>query len=234
MSLKGIFPIESWNFNTPSVLSVLSKTDYERLLMNSTRHTYEKGERLFKEGTIPSGIYLVIKGKIKKYKTGKFGKEQIIYVANSGELVGYHAVLSEERYPDSAAAMEASEICYIPSQDFFGVINTCPHFANQLLKVLSHEFTVLSNAISVIAQSNSSERLAIALIVLREKYKDEQVGALVKLTVSRADLARMAGIAEENVIRLLKEFKAEGILEVSGREILIRDIGLLVKRANYK
>jgi CRP-like cAMP-binding protein len=234
MSLKGIFPIEYWNFNTPSVLNVLSKSDYERLLINSTRHSYEKGERLFKEGTLPSGIFLVIKGKIKKYKTGKFGKEQIIYVANSGELVGYHAVLSEARYPDSAAAMEASEICFIPSQDFFTVIHSCPHFANQLLKVLSHEFAVLSNTISVIAQSNASERLAIALIVLREKYKDEQEGTLIKLTVSRADLSRMAGIAEENVIRVLKEFKEEHILEISGRKILITDIKLLVKRANHK
>jgi CRP-like cAMP-binding protein len=234
MSLKGIFPIDSWNFNTPSVLSTLSKTEYEQLLINSTIHSYEKGESLFKEGTVPSGVFLVMHGKIKKYKSGKSRKEQIIYVANKGELVGYHAVLSEERYPDSAAAMEASEICYIPSQDFNAVVKTCFRFASQLLKVLSHEFTVLSNTISVISQSSSPERLAIALIILREKYKDEQDGIPVKLTVSRADLARMAGIAEENVIRILKDFKQEGILETAGRDILIKDIRLLVKRANYK
>jgi CRP-like cAMP-binding protein len=233
MSLKGIFPIDSWSFNTPSVLNVLSKAEYDQLLVNSTVHKYEKGEILFKEGTVPSGIYLILNGKIKKYKSGKNGKEQIIYVANAGELVGYHAVLSEERYPDSAAAMEVSSVCYIPSHDFLLVVKKCTRFAGQLLKVLSHEFTVLSNTISVIAQSNASERLAIALVVLREKYKDEQKGDFIKLTVSRVDLARMAGIAEENVIRLLKEFKEEGILETAGREISIKDIKLLVKRANY-
>ncbi|WP_114941262.1 Crp/Fnr family transcriptional regulator [Mucilaginibacter endophyticus] len=234
MSLQGIFPIESWNFNTPSVLSSLSKADYERLFLNSSTHFYQKGESLFKEGTVPSGIFLVIAGKIKKYKSGGYGKEQIIYVANKGELIGYHAVLAEERYPDSATAMEDSEIRYIPNPDFIAVVKTCPLFASQLLKVLSHEFTVLSNTISVLAQRNAPERLAITLIVLREKYKDQQEGALIKLTVSRADLARMAGIAEENVIRLLRDFKREGILELTGREILIKDIKLLVKRANYK
>ena len=234
MSLKGIFPIDNWNFNTPSVLSVLSKIEYEQLLKNSTIHHYEKGESLFKEGTVPSGIFLVMGGKIKKYKSGRYGKEQIIYVANRGELVGYHAVLSGERYPDSAAAMDASEICYIPSRDFLAVVKTCGRFASQLLKVLSHEFTVLSNIISVIAQGNAGERLALALIILREKYKDEQNGNLIKLTVSRADLAGMAGIAEENVIRLLKDFKIEGILEITGRDIQIKDIHLLVKRANHK
>ncbi|SDD97143.1 cAMP-binding domain of CRP or a regulatory subunit of cAMP-dependent protein kinases [Mucilaginibacter pineti] len=234
MSLKGIFPIDRWNFNTPSVLSVLSKTDRHRLLINSTYHQYAKGESVFKEGTVPSGIYLVMHGKIKKYKAGRNGREQIIYVASKGELVGYHAVLSEERYPDSAAAMEPSEICYIPNKDFIGVIKDYPYFAHQLLKILSHEFTVMSNNISVIAQSNAPERLAIALIVLREKYKDDQDSRHVMLTVSRADLAHMASIAEENVIRLLKEFKEEGILETDGRKISIKDIKLLVKRANYK
>jgi CRP-like cAMP-binding protein len=44
----------------------------------------------------------------------------------------------------------------------------------------------------------------------------------------------MAGIAQENVIRLLKEFKEEGILETDGRKIWIKDITLLIKKSNYK
>jgi CRP-like cAMP-binding protein len=47
------------------------------------------------------------------------------------------------------------------------------------------------------------------------------------------DLANLAGIAQENVIRLLKEFKEEGILETDGRKIWIKDIKRLVKKSNY-
>lgn len=235
MSLEGIFPIDRWNFTTQSVLSVLSEDDRQRLLLSSTKHQYTKGEALFREGTVPAGIFLVLQGKVKKYKVDQSGKEQIIYVANKGELVGYHAVLSEERYPDGAAALEDSEICFVPKEDFMFTIKNCPHFAQRMLKVLSHEFTVLANSISVFAQRNAPERLAIALIVLREKYKDENSNdQKVSLTVSRADLAHIAGIAEENVIRLLKEFKAEGILETERRKINIIDLNLLIKRANYK
>jgi CRP-like cAMP-binding protein len=235
MSLSGIFPIERWNFTTQSILNVLSEHDYARLCSNQSDHLYQKGDIIFREGTVPSGIFIVKSGKIKKYKSDRNGKEQIIYVANEGELIGYHAVLSEERYPDSAAALEKSQLSFIPKEDFVDVLQRSPQFTQRLLKALSHEFTVFVNGISVFAQRTAQERLAIALIVLREKFKDVNFnGAEPALNISRADLANMAGIAEDNVIRLLKDFKTEGILETDGRKILIRDIRLLIKKSNYR
>jgi CRP-like cAMP-binding protein len=234
MSLSGIFPIDRWNFTTQSTLSVLTEEDYAELVAHQSEQKYHKGDVIFREGSVPSGIFLIRNGKVKKYKAGNLSKEQIIYVAGPGELIGYHAVLSEERYPDSAAAIENSLISFIPQDDFIRVLHRSPAFNSRLLKALSHEFTVLVNSISVIAQRTAPERLAIALIVLREKYKDEAAGGRdVILNISRMDLANMAGIAQENVIRLLKEFKAEGILETDGRKIRIADIKRLVKKSNY-
>jgi CRP-like cAMP-binding protein len=235
MSISGIFPIDRWNFTTQSILSILSEEEYNFLTSNQSDNRYLKGDVIFREGAVPSGIFLIRSGKVKKYKVDQIGKEQIIYVANQGELIGYHAVLSEERYPDSAAVMEDSLISFIPKEDFMAALLRYPAFMQKLLKVLSHEFTVLANSISVFAQRTGPERLAIALIVLREKHKDALLADQeIVLNISRSDLANMAGIAQENVIRLLKEFKAEGILETEGRKIIIKDIKLLVKRANYR
>jgi CRP-like cAMP-binding protein len=235
MSLSGIFPIDRWNFTTQSILSILSEEEYAALVANQSDQKYLKGDVIFREGAVPAGIFLIRSGKAKKYKVDNLAREQIIYVANHGELIGYHAVLSEERYPDSAAAIEDSLISFIPKEDFINILNRSPAFTRRLLKALSHEFTVLANSISVIAQRTAPERLAIALIVLREKYKEEGLeGNEIILNISRMDLANMAGIAQENVIRLLKEFKAEGILETEGRKIRIKDIKLLVKKSNYK
>lgn len=235
MSLSGIFPIDRWNFTTQSVLNVLSEEEYNLLISHQSDNRYQKGDVIFREGAVPSGIFLIRSGKVKKYKVDQIGKEQIIYVADQGELIGYHAVLSEERYPDSAAALEESLISFIPKEDFMAALLRSPLFMQRLLKALSHEFTVLSNSISVFAQRTGPERLAIALIVLREKYKNtQQTDQEIVLNISRSDLANIAGIAQENVIRLLKEFKTEGILDTEGRKILIKDVKLLVKRANYR
>ncbi|WP_316839346.1 Crp/Fnr family transcriptional regulator [Pedobacter gandavensis] len=235
MSLSGIFPIDKWSFTTQSIVSILSAEEYSFLIGRQGEQRYQKGEIIFREGVVPYGIFFIHQGKVKKYKVDPSGKEQIIYVANKGELIGYHAVLSEERYPDFAAAMEDSRISFIPKEDFLSVLNTSPIFANRLLKSLSHEYSVLANNISVFAQRSAVERLAIALIVMREKFKIEtEEGKEIIINISRTDLANIAGIAKENVIRLLKEFKTEEIIETEGRKIRVKDIEKLIARSNYK
>src|SRR5476649_2522513 len=136
MSLSGIFPIDRWNFTTQSILNVLSEEETNALLVHQSDLKYLKGDVIFREGSVPSGIFLVRSGKIKKYKVDQIGKEQIIYVANKGELIGYHAVLAEERYPDSASALESSSLSFIPKEDFFEVIHRSPGFTQRLLKAL--------------------------------------------------------------------------------------------------
>ncbi|RAJ22621.1 Crp/Fnr family transcriptional regulator [Pedobacter cryoconitis] len=235
MSLSGIFPIDKWNFTTQSILSILSDEEYNILIGRQGEQKYQKGEIIFREGVVPSGIFYIHHGMVKKYKVDQTGKEQIIYVANKGELIGYHAILSEERYPDFAAALESSVISFIPKDDFLMVLGNSPLLANRLLKTLSHEYSVLANNISVFAQRSAVERLAIALIVIREKFKIETVeGQEIIIDISRSDLANIAGIAKENVIRLLKELKSEDIIETEGRKIWVKNIEKLVMRSNYK
>ncbi|HVI48936.1 MAG TPA: Crp/Fnr family transcriptional regulator [Chitinophaga sp.] len=234
MSLTGLFPIDKWNFKSQSILTNLPDDEYERLHAHMLEQHYQKGESIFREGAVASGIFFIKKGKVKKYKVDKEGKEQIIYVANTGELLGYHAVLAEERYTDSAAALEACAITFIPREDFLNVVEQSQVLPRRLLKALSHEFAVLSNSISVFAQRSVKERLAIILIVLREKFKAETVaGSEITINISRADLANMVGTGSENIVRFLKEFRMAGILHTQGRKIFITDVKRLIGLSGY-
>src|SRR3954469_17562129 len=118
MSIKGIFPIDKWEFKSQPILVNLPEEDFALLTAHQTEQVYSKGEIIFREGSYPSGIFYIKKGKAKKYTVVENGGEQIIYVANTGELIGYHAILSEERFPDSAAVLEESVIVFIPREDF--------------------------------------------------------------------------------------------------------------------
>ena len=235
MSIKGIFPIDKWDFKSESIFTDLPLDDLELLTANKSEQIYTKGEIIFREGAFPSGIFYITDGKVKKYKVDKDGREQIIYVANSGELLGYHAVLSEDRYPDSAAALEESKIAFIPKEDFLDTIQQSDILTRRLLKTLSHEFAVLANNLTMYAQKSVRERLALQLIVIREKYKvNFQPGMPVEINMSRDDLASLVGTARENVVRVLSEFKEDKILETKGRKIIVHDVGQLIKIANYK
>ena len=234
MSLKGIFPIDKWEFGSQSILKDLPPEDYEHLLRNAIEKSYIKGEMIFREGASPAGIFYIQQGKVKKYTVDNFAKEHIIYVANSGELIGYHALLAMENYPDSAAALENSAISFIPKNIFLEVLDRSPALSRKLLKTLSHEFGVLANSISVIAQHSVRERLAITLLVLREKFKTKTgEGQEIEINVSRDDIASMTGATRENIVRLLTDFKNEKLIDTKGRKIWVLDVNKLAAISNY-
>lgn len=234
MSLKGIFPIDKWDFKSNSVITNLPPDELATLTTNMTTQVYNKGEIIFREGAYATGIFFIQAGKAKKYKVDKEGKEQIIYVANTGEILGYHALLAEERYPDSSAVLEDSEIAFIPKEDFFEVLEKSKVLSQRLLKTLSHEFFVLANSIALFAQRTVRERFAMQLVLMREKYKENFTpGMAVEINMSREDLASLVGTARENILRILKDFKTEGILETKGRKIIIKDVNKLLAVANY-
>ncbi|HEU5052754.1 MAG TPA: Crp/Fnr family transcriptional regulator [Hanamia sp.] len=235
MSLRGIFPIEKWDFESKSILKDLPADIYEKLLADTREQAYKKGEIIFREGSFPTGIFYISKGRVKKYKVDKEGREHIFYVANTGELIGYHAILAQDRYPDSAATLEESRIIFIPKENFLEVMNQSTVLTNRLLKNLSHEFAVLTNSVTLFSQKPVRERMALQLVVLREKYKvDFKEGMTVEINMSRDDLANLVGTARENVIRILTDFKEEGILETKGRKIIITDVNKLVAIADYQ
>jgi CRP-like cAMP-binding protein len=234
MSIQGIFPIEKWDFNSQSILADLPAPDLQVLMARKLEQVYRKGEILFKEDVPPSGIYYLVDGKAKKYKLDKDGREHIIYVANSGELLGYHAILSGDNYPDSASVMEDSLVVFIPKEDFLDAVRRSGELSRRLLSTLSHEFVVLTNSLTMFAQKSVRERLALQLVVVREKFKEKmEPGMPVEINMSRDDLANLVGTARENVVRTLSVFKSEGILETRGRKIIVLDIKKLVKAANY-
>jgi CRP-like cAMP-binding protein len=235
MSIDNIFPIDKWHFKSASVLSVLSPDDLELLMAHRLEQVYRKSEPIFREGAFPQGIFYIIEGKVKKFKVDGKGREQIVYVANTGELIGYHAVLSEDRYPDSAAALEDSKIAFIPKEDFLEVLQRSDTLSRRLLKTLSHEFAVLTNGLSLFTQKSVRERLALQLVVLREKYKTQELtDKPVAINMSREDLANLVGTSKENIVRVLSSWKQEGILATNGRKILIHDVNKLVQIADYR
>lgn len=233
MSIKGLFPIHDWDFNSQSILDGLDQSAYDNLTRTITYHEYDKDDHLFKEGMTPAGIFFIRSGMVKKYKLDKEGREQVIYVANEGELVGYHAILAESRYPDSCSALLPSKIGFIAKEEFLHALDASPELMKRLLKTLSHEFGVMANSLSAATQRSVRERVALQLVVMREKFrKSTPAGQPIYIQLSREDLASMVGSARENVVRVITELKQAGIIAVEKRSIIVLDVKRLVGIAN--
>lgn len=207
--------------------------EYETLVRSGVTHAYKKGEVIFREGGIPTGIYYVKSGRIKKYKVTPRAAEQIFYICTEGDLLGYHALLADEHYPDSAATIENALITFIPKESFLQVLHGSNPLANKLLKALGHEFNIYVNSLTTLGTKTLRERLAFNLLILEEKFKPSgRPLAPTEITMSRTDLASMVGTAKESLVRLLHDFQDEGLIDKTARTITLINKKAIIREAN--
>jgi len=195
--------------------------------------SFSKGNKLFYEDGIPTGVFLIESGLAKKYKSVIGDYEQIFYIYAQGDLLGYHALLSDERYQDSCEAMVDVQVSFISKENFLLLLEEIPSLKLSLIKNLSHEFGVLANTISILAQKAQNIRLALYLLVLESRYnkfKTESEG----ISITREDLANLIGATRESLGRSLKEFKDIGLIRIESKAIYLQNRNALYELIEKK
>ncbi|WP_053223761.1 Crp/Fnr family transcriptional regulator [Roseivirga seohaensis] len=217
-----------------SHFSDLKDEDLEILSEHKSCVTYKKNQTLFYEGTRPMGIFCINSGKVKVFKMGSNGKEQILFIAQKGDFLGYRSLLSEELYGSSATVLEPAAICFIPKSDFLKVLHSNPEFFGKLMKAVCHELGVMETKLAQLSQKSVRERLAATILMLKETYGMEGEGSeVIDIVLSREDLANIVGTATETVIRLLSEFKSDKMIALEGKKIKVLDADKLLHEADF-
>lgn len=195
---------------------------------------FKKGQTIFSEHAFPTGIYCINEGKVKVVHIGNDGKEQIVRLLINGNLIGYRALLSGEKYTANAIAIEESRLCFIPKDTFLRAIESNGNLSSQIIKLLATELGHAEQTITDIAQKPVRERMAEALLLLKEKYGFESDGATINVVLSREDIASLVGTVTETAIRLLASYKKTRIVEFVGKKIKIVDMPGLIRSANIQ
>jgi CRP/FNR family transcriptional regulator, cyclic AMP receptor protein len=199
----------------------------EQLSENRRSRVFPKKTMIFFEGDYPNSLYFLNSGKIKTFKMNEDGKEFITGLFKPGEFIGYTAILENANYPDSGMVMEESEILTIPRMDFLALLNKNRDVANRFIKMLTSEIVEKENQLLNLAYNTVRKRVAQALVQLFKRYSDREGGKEFSMAISRDDLASMVGTTTESVIRTLSDFKEEGMIEIQGRNITLRDVQVL-------
>jgi len=184
---------------------------------------YKKGEVIFKEGNSPHGVYCIKYGKVKLYKTGSEGKDQIIRFAQDGDMIGYRSLLSGEKFNASAGCLEETVVCFIPKENILQMVAKNHCLAMNLMKAACHELGEASRIITDLAQKSIPERLAVVLLVLKTNFGLDANNAIAQV-LSREDIANMVGTATETLIRTLAKFETDKLVELDGKKIRLLDI----------
>ncbi|MBC7486907.1 MAG: response regulator [Cytophagaceae bacterium] len=195
--------------------------ELESLISNDNQNqVILKKHTVYKEGSHPNFIYFINKGKVKTYKTDKLGNEFITGLHKEGDFLGYIDLLENSSYTESAMALEEAEVCTIKRDDFFALIYNNRDIANKFIKMLSDSVIEREERLLKLAYQSVRKRVAEALIQLQNKYKKEET-ANFTIAISRDDLSGLVGASKETVIRMLSDFKEEGMIEVAGSKITL-------------
>lgn len=191
----------------------------------------KKGEVLFKEGHSPTGVYCIHNGTLKLSKLGTEGKEQIIRFVQAGDIIGYRSLLSNESLSVTASSLGNTSCCFIPKSVLFEAIQKNPKFSMDLMKRACHELGEATKLITNMAQKSVRERVAEILLMLHSSFGQDEEG-FINISLTREEIANMAGTATESLIRLLSDFKNDEYILLSGRKIKLLDLQGLSRVGN--
>lgn len=226
-------PCETCASRKFSMFECCRSAELSSLTDNKSTNTYKKGQVLFFEGNKPLGLFCINQGMLKIYKTGSDGKEQILRFAQAGDFAGYHSVIAGENYHATAEALEDTTACFIPKEVFLDMLDHNPALTKVLMRSLASELGNATERLTNMAQKTVRERVAETLLLMYDAVRrpagiaEDQIA--VKLP--REDIANVAGTSTETAIRFLSEFKDEGMIDLQGKQIFIRNRKALMRTA---
>lgn len=209
-----------------SSLKALNKEELLKLADCKSTYTIKKGEPIFEEGETINGIYCIKDGVCKLTKLSANGKDQIVKLVKSGELLGQRSMISDEAANLSAVALEDMQVCFVPKKEVLDFFNGNNQFSMNVMKTICGDLKEADDHMVSMAQKSVKERLAETILFLDDNFGRNEDGTL-KVQLSREELAGMIGTATESCIRLLSEFNKNNYIELIGKKIKIVDKNIL-------
>lgn len=187
---------------------------------NRDVNQYKKKHILYSVGQRPMNVFFVVSGKIKEFLINEDGKELITNMYTQGDFFGYVNILEDVNYTETVQALDDSELILIPKVDFVQLISNDKLVAKQFISLLSHNIKEKEEKLLNLAYNSLRKKVAIGIVEVMDKFKDKRDGKPV-VEISREDLANVIGSAQESMIRTLKEFRTEKLIDVVDGNILV-------------
>ena len=210
-------------------------TDAEQLeIVNLIQHkVFDKGQAVYHEGDPSDQLLIVSHGAIRLFKNTIEGKEQNLDILLAGDLTGELDLLGDSTYSHEAVAQEKTLLCVISQDKIKELILKNPVIGLKIMRAMNQKLANLRGLVQSLATNEGMPRLVHLLLQLYDQKQDQkrdqkQDKGLLRLNLSREDLANFTGLTRETVSRKLTQLQDEGLIQINKvREIEILDIEAL-------
>lgn len=187
-------------------------------------NTYPKGAMLFAEQEAPRGAFILCKGRVKLSMTSSEGKSVILRVADPGEVLGLHAVVSDQPYHASAETLEPCEVAFVRREDFIRFLRENPEASLRAAQQLSQQYHVACEQVRSIGLAHSAVgKLAGFLLLWATKGQATDHGTRVLLTLSHEEIGQMIGLSRETVTRTMGDLRRRQLVASKGATLVIQN-----------
>ncbi len=198
------------------IFSGLDDNELASLAGIALERSFETEEFVFWEDGAPEWFYAIAEGRVKVIKHSTSGKDLIVAFFNPGEVFGEVAVFENKPYPASAQVVEKAKLIGFKRDDFLGFLSIHPQVAMKIINMLSGRLREAQGRIRDLAGERVQQRLTRTLVMLMQK-----LGPTLPFT--REEIADMAGMTTETVIRQMSGLKERGIVTSDRGRINILD-----------
>lgn len=214
-----------------TLLRALAPDQLEQLLREATRRDLRPGEPIISQGDEDGDFAVVVlTGGLKITMVSASGHEIILNYCGPGELVGEIAMLDSGPRTASVIAAVPSAVLLLPSHTFLAAATANPVSAAGVMRELARRVRQLNLVIESDRTFSMAPRLARALVRLVDPARAD---GRLRYDPNQSDLGAFAGLARENVSRLLSDWEAQGVIAREGRVLQVRDLVYLQTLAEF-
>lgn len=211
----------------------LSPQDLVKVDAHCRVHSFNSGDAVYHAGQDASRMYVVATGAIKVLRPAADGRETMLDLCGPGDFLGAVPALGQATYSDSAWAVAATCLLGFDAGDFTTILSEFPQVALATLRGVSRRLSVAQQSVHLLSGAPLEQRLAAVLLLLLEKVGGPwEGGMLLRVPLSREDIASMVGATPESVSRFLSAWRKNGIIESGRKWIAIHDVQALEQLRN--
>lgn len=214
-----------------SIFSALDEQALSGLASHMRRRTLRKDTIVFHKDQAGDALYLIESGHVRIFLPTESGGELTVDIARPGDVFGELALLDGRSRSASAETIEDTSLYVLAREDFQRFLSATPQFATSLIALLSTRIRQLTEYAESLAFLDIHGRVARALLQAAERHGTKTSnGTEIDFDMTQSELASMIGATRERVNRALTSFRAQGLIELRGKKIVLLDPARLKQR----
>lgn len=203
----------------------LDDTELRKLAEVAVERRIRRDEVLFLAGDEASGLFVIVEGSLHAYREGLDGREQVIHVERAGATIAEVPVFDDKPYPSNVAADEDSVLLFIDKRDVRALCMSHPQIALAAARLLAGRLRRCAELVEALSLHEVDQRLAQWILSeARIRGKKSESSIKLDLVLTNQQIAARIGSVREVVSRALNRLQANGLIELNGRSVIIRDL----------